>query len=77
MDRTSFNIGNNLLLHSLAFKSEATRIYRRTHDLTDTSVPYECESRWNVIESFAMSCPIQSYQDSKHEPKIRNANPKI
>ena len=28
MHRTSFNVGNNLLLHCIAFKSEATRIYR-------------------------------------------------
>ena len=28
MHRTSFNVGNNLLLHCIAFKPEATRIYR-------------------------------------------------
>ena len=26
------------------------------------------QSHQNVIESFAMSCDVQSYQDLKHEP---------
>ena len=39
-----------------------------TCDWMNTSVPYERESCWNVIECFAMSCHVQSYQDSKQEP---------
>ena len=68
MHKTSLNIGNNLLPGHIAFKSEATRINRWTRDLTDTSVPCERESCRNVIESFAMSRHVQSYQDLKCEP---------
>ena len=36
-------------------------------DWTDTPVPCERELRTNVIQSFATSCHVQSYQDSKSE----------
>ena len=62
-----FNVENNLLLCYIIFKYEPTWIYRLTRDLTDTSVPCERESRRNVIQSFAMSHHVQSYQDSKRE----------
>ena len=58
------------------FKYELNRIYRLTRNWMNMSVPYERESRWNVIECFATSRHVQLYQDSKREPSIHDANPK-
>ena len=56
MHRTSFNVGNNLLLRCIAFKSEATQIYfRRRHSNlgghTDGLVMFACSSDTSAGQS--------------------------